>query len=61
MKNASIENTDLGNFYDRIDLENNNLETFEKQDSFKWFANISIFLMLVIVVTLSLKKNKKHE
>ena len=61
MKNSTIENTDLGNFYDRITLENNQLQNLETQDNFKWFANVSIFLMLVIVVTLSLKKNKKHE
>lgn len=61
MKNSTIENTDLGNFYDRITLENNQLQNLEKQDNFKWFANISIFLMLVIVVTLGVKKNKKHE
>ncbi len=61
MKNSTIENTDLGNFYDRITLEDNKLENLETQDTFKWFANISIFLMLVIVVTLGVKKNKKNE
>ncbi|MCP4520674.1 MAG: protein BatD [Cytophagales bacterium] len=61
MKNTTIENTDLGDFYDNIPLEKNELQPLNKKDPWKWFTNISIFIMLVIVVTLMIKKKKEHE
>ena len=61
MSNANIDNSDLGNFYSQIDLANNELISIEENNLLKWLANISIFLMLVIIVTLTFKKQKKHE
>lgn len=61
MKNKNIENADLGNFYDQIKYTNNTLSNLEENNTWKWLANISIFLMLVIVVTFGIKKQKKDE
>lgn len=61
MKNKNIENADLGEFYDQIKYTNNTLSNLEENNTWKWLANISIFLMLVIVVTFGIKKQKKDE
>lgn len=61
MKNKNIENADLGNFYDQITYADNTLSNLEENNTWKWLANISIFFMLVIVVTFGIKKQKKDE
>jgi len=55
-KNESISSTDMGSFYDSINLKENTL--FSTQDSglFKLFGNIAIFLMLAIVAFVLFKK-----
>ncbi|MFY0651587.1 MAG: BatD family protein [Cyclobacteriaceae bacterium] len=45
-KNESISSTDMGSFYDTIELKDNSLYDVGGEGKYKIFANIAIFLML---------------
>ncbi|MGK7394830.1 MAG: BatD family protein [Candidatus Cyclobacteriaceae bacterium M3_2C_046] len=54
-KNQYISSTDMGTFYDIIELENNTLEDRNRDQRLKLFANIIIFLMLVLTIIIIFK------
>lgn len=45
-KNEYIKSNDLGPFYDRIDIENNELQSVNEYETTKLLVNLFIFLML---------------
>jgi hypothetical protein len=55
-KNESISSTDMGSFYDSINLKENTLFSTEKSGLFRLFGNIAIFLMLAVVAFVVFKK-----
>lgn len=55
-KNESISSTDMGSFYDSIELKDNTLFVLNNQSMFKTIANIAIFLMLAITAFVVFKK-----
>lgn len=55
-KNASISNSDLGPFYDSIDLEDNNLLSRTPGSWLKLIANISILTAILAIVFVVIKK-----
>lgn len=56
MKNTYISSNDMGNFYNRITLEDNDLEDRSKPDLIKIIANACIVIMLVFTGWLVFKK-----
>ena len=54
--NESISSTDMGSFYDSIELKDNSLFALNNQGMFKTIANIAIFLMLAIAAFVVFKK-----
>ncbi|MEQ8712931.1 MAG: BatD family protein, partial [Cyclobacteriaceae bacterium] len=55
-KNESILATDMGSFYDLIDLKDNKLVSRDKEGYFKLFANILILLMFVATAFIVFRK-----
>ncbi|MEM8894686.1 MAG: BatD family protein [Bacteroidota bacterium] len=55
-KNESILATDMGSFYDLIDLKDNKLNSRNDEGYFKLFANILILLMFVATAIIVFKK-----
>lgn len=55
-KNVSISSNDLGSFYNMIDIEDNKLESIDKQGIVKLVANILILLMLGLTIFFIFKK-----
>ncbi len=55
-KNESILATDMGSFYDLIDLKDNKLNSRNDEGYFKLFANILILLMFVATAFIVFKK-----
>ncbi|MEQ6121353.1 BatD family protein [Reichenbachiella sp. MALMAid0571] len=55
-KNESISSTDMGSFYDSIELKDNTLFSLNSEGMFKTIANIAIFLMLAIAAFVVFKK-----
>lgn len=55
-KNEYISSSDLGSFYDRIDMEDNMLVKLSDADTSRIFANVFILVMLALTVVLYLKK-----
>ncbi|GJM28553.1 MAG: hypothetical protein DHS20C17_11880 [Cyclobacteriaceae bacterium] len=55
-KNETILATDLGSFYDIIDLQGNNLKSRHQYEYFKVFANIFILVMLVLTAIFIFRK-----
>ena len=55
-KNATILATDLGNFYDIIDLQENKLTIRNQYEYLKIFANIFILVMLVLMAIFIFRK-----
>ena len=54
-KNQHISSSDMGTFYDVIELENNRLTDRNRDDKVKLFANIIIFLMLALTIFILFK------
>ena len=55
-KNASISSTDLGSFYDNIDMASNQLQSLKEDNTFQIIANILIITMFAAAGYLFLKK-----
>lgn len=55
-KNESILATDMGSFYDLIDLKDNTLVSRDQEGYFKLFANILILLMFVATAFIVFRK-----
>ncbi len=55
-KNVSISSNDLGSFYNMIDIEDNKLESINKQGMVKLIANILILVMLGLTIFFIFKK-----
>ncbi len=55
-KNAAISDSDLGMFYEGLELENNTLFSRNKGSVLKLFANIFILVMLAIIGFVIIKK-----
>ncbi len=55
-KNETILATDLGSFYDIIDLQDNSLKSRHRYEYFKVFANIFILVMLVLTAIFIFRK-----
>ena len=55
-KNETILATDLGSFYDIIDLQDNSLKSRHRYEYFKVFANIFILVMLVLTAVFIFRK-----
>jgi len=55
-KNETILATDLGSFYDIIDLQENSLKSRHQYEYFKVFANIFILVMLVLTAVFIFRK-----
>lgn len=55
-KNASIADSDLGPFYEGIEVEDNTLFSRYKESTLKLFANIFILVMLAIIGFVIIKK-----
>lgn len=55
-KNVSISSNDLGSFYNTIEIENNKLESINKEGIVKLIANIFIVLMLGLTLFFIIKK-----
>lgn len=55
-KNESISSTDMGSFYDTIELKNNNLFALNESDFYKTLANIGIVLMLALAAFVIFRK-----
>ncbi len=55
-KNVSISSNDLGSFYNIIDLENNTLESINKEGIVKLIANIFIVVMLGLTIFFIFRK-----
>jgi hypothetical protein len=55
-KNESISSTDMGPFYDSINLKENTLFSIKESGLFRLFGNIAIFLMLALVAFVVFKK-----
>jgi len=55
-KNEYISSSDLGSFYDRIDIEENNLTKLSGTGTSRIFANVFILAMLAFTVVLYVKR-----
>lgn len=55
-KNEFISSTDMGSFYDSINLKENTLFSTKKTGLFRVFGNIAIFMMLAVVAFVVFKK-----
>lgn len=55
-KNESILSSDMGSFYDTMDIQDNKLVALDTQDRLKWMANIAIFIMIGVVALVMFKK-----
>lgn len=55
-KNESISSTDMGSFYDTIELKNNNLFAINDDGFYKMIANIGIVLMLALAAFIIFRK-----
>lgn len=55
-KNVSISSNDLGSFYNIIEIEDNKLESINKESIVKLIANISIVIMLGLTIYFIIKK-----
>lgn len=56
-KNEYISSSDLGSFYDRIDFENNELESLNSSNWLQILSNLFIFAVLAISAVLVFKKS----
>jgi len=55
-KNQTISASDLGSFYDRIDLESNQLVNRDKFEDLKLYANILILIMVIGASVITFRK-----
>ena len=55
-KNVYISSNDLGSFYNMIEIENNKLESINKEGIVKLIANIFIVIMLGLTIFFIIKK-----
>ena len=55
-KNEEIMSNDMGTFYDRMDLESNELQNLNAIDYTKWLLNIAIILLSSFIILFILRK-----